>query len=130
MNKNVLITGASTAGFQAGPFMSSYYASKSYVLLLSEALNNELAKDGVNVSVLCPGPTQTQFAVRADMSSAKILNVPWIMSAAEVDEIGFSGLMKRKKIIIPGLINKILAFSVRFTPRSIMVLITRFLNQR
>ncbi len=121
---------ASTAAFQAGPFMSSYYASKAYVLLLSEALNNELAQDGVNVSVLCPGPTHTEFGVRADMSSAKILNVPWVMSAAEVAEIGFSGLMKGKKIIIPGLMNKLLAFSVRFTPRSIMVLIIRSLNQK
>jgi short-subunit dehydrogenase len=100
------------------------------VLLLSEALNNELAQDGVNVSVLCPGPTHTEFGVRADMSSAKILNVPWVMSAAEVAEIGFSGLMKGKKIIIPGLMNKLLAFSVRFTPRSIMVLIIRSLNQK
>ena len=82
---------ASTAAFQAGPLMSTYYASKAYVLLLSEALNNELAQDGVNVSVLCPGPTNTEFAVRADMSSAKIISVPWIMSAAKVAEICFSG---------------------------------------
>jgi hypothetical protein len=121
---------ASTAAFQAGPLMSTYYASKAYVLLLSEALNNELAQDGINVSVLCPGPTHTEFAVRADMSSAKIVNVPWIMSAAEVAEIAFSGLMKGKKIIIPGLMNKLLAFSVRFTPRSVLVLITRSLNQK
>ncbi len=121
---------ASTAAFQAGPLMSTYYASKAYVLLLSEALNNELAQEGVSVSVLCPGPTHTEFAVRADMSSTKIANVPWIMNATKVAEIGFSGLMKGKKIIIPGLMNKLLAFSVRFTPRSVMVLITRSLNQR
>jgi short-subunit dehydrogenase len=52
------------------------------------------------------------------------------MSAAEVAEIAFSGLMKGKKIIIPGLMNKLLAFSVRFTPRSVLVLITRSLNQK
>jgi short-subunit dehydrogenase len=121
---------ASTAAFQAGPLMSTYYASKAYVLLLSEALSNELAQDGVNVTVLCPGPTHTEFGVRADMNSAKILNVPWIMSAAEVAEIGFSGLMKGKKIIIPGLMNKIIAFSTRLTPRSVLVLITRSLNQK
>jgi short-subunit dehydrogenase len=62
------------------------------------------------------------------MTSAKIANVPWIMQAAEVAEIGFSGLMKGKKIITPGLMNKLLAFNVRFTPRSVVVLITRFLN--
>jgi hypothetical protein len=64
------------------------------------------------------------------MSSAKIANVPWIMKAAEVAEIGFSGLMKGKKIIIPGLMNKLIAFSVRLTPRSVLVLITRSLNQK
>ena len=121
---------ASTAAFQAGPLMSTYYASKAYVLLLSEALNNELAQDGVNVTVLCPGPTHTEFAVRADMSSTKIANVPWVMSATEVAEIGFSGLMKGKNIVIPGLMNKLLAFSVRFTPRSVMTLIIRYLNQK
>lgn len=121
---------ASTAAFQAGPLMSTYYASKAYVLLLSEGLNNEFAQDGVNVSVLCPGPTDTEFAARADMSSAKIINVPWIMSAAKVAEICFSGLMRGKKIIIPGLMNKFIAFSTRFTPRSVLVLITRSLNQK
>ena len=121
---------ASTAAFQAGPLMSTYYASKAYVLLLSEALSNELAQDGVNVTVLCPGPTHTEFGVRADMNSAKILNVPWIMSAAEVAEIGFSALMKGKKIIIPGLMNKLIAFSTRLTPRSVLVFITRSLNQK
>jgi len=100
------------------------------VLLLSEALNNELAQDGVNVSVLCPGPTDTEFAARADMSGAKIVNVPWIMSAAKVAEICFSGLMKEKRIIIPGLMNKLIAFSTRLTPRSVLVLITRSLNQK
>ncbi len=121
---------ASTAAFQAGPLMSAYYASKSYVLLLSEALDNEFAKDGVHVSVLCPGPTKTKFAERADMSSTKIINVPWLMDAAEVAEIGFAGLMKGKRIIIPGFMNKLLAFNTRFTPRFIVVLIARSLNQK
>jgi hypothetical protein len=63
------------------------------------------------------------------MSSAKIANVPWIMSAARVAQIGFSGFMQGKKIIIPGLINKLLAFSVRFAPRSVPVAIARSLNK-
>jgi short-subunit dehydrogenase len=120
---------ASTGGFQAGPFMSVYYASKAYVLLFSEGINNELAQDGVDVSVLCPGPTQTAFGDRADMNDKKILNVPWLMNAAEVAEIGFAGLMKRKKIIIPGFMNKFLVFSTRLMPRSLLVLILRYLNQ-
>ena len=121
---------ASTAAFQAGPLMGSYYASNAYVLSLSEALNNELARDGVKVSVLCPGPSETEFANRAEMTTERIINVPWVMKADDVAKIGYSGLMKGKKIIIPGLMNKLLAFSVRLTPRLVLVLILRFLNQK
>lgn len=120
---------ASTAAFQAGPCMSTYYASKAYVLLFSEGINNEFAQYGVDVSVLCPGPTNTEFADRAKMNHTKILNVPWIMNAAEVAEIGYAGLMNRKKIIIPGVMNKFLAFNSRLMPRSLSVLILRYLNQ-
>ena len=104
--------------------------TKAYVLSLSEALNNELAKDGVNVTVLCPGPTQTNFIARADISNTKIANVPWIMNADEVAKIGFAGLMKEKKIVIPGLMNKLLAFIVKFIPRSIVLLIMCSLNRK
>ena len=82
---------ASTAAFQAGPLMSTYYASKAYVLLFSEGIGNELAQDGVDVSVLCPGPTNTGFGERAIINHTKILNVPWMMNATEVAEIGFAG---------------------------------------
>ena len=121
---------ASTAAFLAGPFMSTYYASKAYVLMLSEALNSELAQDGVNVTVLCPGPTHTEFFVRNEMTDTKIAKSPLIMKAADVAQAGFAGLMKKKKIVIPGLINKLLAFSVRLTPRSVITSITRSLNQK
>lgn len=120
---------ASTAAFLAGPFMSTYYASKAYVLLFSEGIRNEFAKYGVDVSVLCPGPTHTEFGERAEMNHTKLLNVQWVMNAAEVAEIGFAGLMNKKKVIIPGIMNKILAFSTRLTPRSLLALITRYLNQ-
>ncbi len=121
---------ASTAAFQAGPLMSTYYASKANVLSFSEALNIEFGQYGVSVSVLCPGPTLTEFADRAEMNNTRIINVPWLMKAADVAEIGYSGLMNGKKIIIPGLMNKLLAFNTRFTPRSVLVMITRYLNQK
>jgi short-subunit dehydrogenase len=121
---------ASTAAFQAGPFMSTYYASKAYVLMLSEALNNELAKDGVNVTVLCPGPTRTEFFERNEMINTKLAKSPYMMKAADVAQAGFDGLMKKKKIVIPGLINRVLAFSVRFIPRTVVLMIARSLNQK
>jgi uncharacterized protein len=121
---------ASTAAFQSGPFMSVYYASKAYVLLFSEGINNELAQDGVDVSVLCPGPTQTEFGSRAEMTHTKLFKVPWMMKPDEVAEIAFAGLMNRKRIIIPGFMNKLLAFSTRFNPRSLSVLTLRYLNRQ
>ena len=121
---------ASTAAFQAGPLMSTYYASKAYVLMFSEALKSELKKDNVTVTVLCPGPTQTEFFKRSDMIGTKLERSPYIMGAAKVAEIGFCGLMKGKTIVIPGLINKLLAFSVRLTPRRTVTAIASSLHQR
>lgn len=121
---------ASTAAFQAGPLMSTYYASKAYVLMLSEALKYELKQDNVTVTVLCPGPTQTEFFQRNDMIGTKLERSPYIMSAAKVAEIGFYGLLKGKTIVIPGLINKLFAFSVRLTPRRVVTAIASSVNQR
>ncbi len=121
---------ASTAAFQAGPFMSTYYASKAYVLLLSEALGYELRHDNVTVTVLCPGPTQTEFFQRIDMIGTNLERSPFKMSAAKVAESGFSGMLKGKTIVIPGLINKLLAFSVRLTPRRVTTAIASFFHKR
>jgi short-subunit dehydrogenase len=121
---------ASAAAFQAGPFMSTYYASKAYVLSFSEAIGNEFAGYGVNVTVLCPGPTQTHFIDRAGISDTKIANVPWKMNPAEVARIGYAGLMKGKRVVIPGFMNKFIAFSVRLIPRSTAVSISASLNQK
>jgi len=121
---------ASTAAFQPGPLMSTYYASKAYVLMLSEALMSELKQDGVTITVLCPGPTQTEFFERHNMIGTKLERSPHIMSAAKVAEIGFSGLLKGKPIVIPGLINKLLAFSVRLAPRRVVTAIAYSLNKR
>jgi hypothetical protein len=121
---------ASTAAFQAGPLMSTYYASKAYVLMLSEALNCELRQDGVSVTALCPGPTQTAFFKRNNMTGTRMERCPYMMSAAKVAEIGFSGLLKGKTIVIPGFINKLLSFLVRLSPRKVASAGASFLNQR
>jgi short-subunit dehydrogenase len=119
---------ASTAAFLAGPFMSTYYASKAYVLMFSEGLNAELRGTGVTVTALCPGPTRTDFFERADMKGSRLAITPFMMTPAEVAEIGFSGLRKGKAIVIPGLVNKILAFSTRLSPRALITTIAGYLN--
>ena len=121
---------SSTAAFQAGPLLSTYYASKGYLVLFTEALKNELRENGVTVTVLCPGPTKTEFFKRNDMIGTKLDRSPYIMSAAEVAEIGFSGLLKGKNIVIPGVVNNLLAFSVKLSPRRLPTKIAYFLNKK
>jgi short-subunit dehydrogenase len=94
---------ASTGSFSPGPFIAVYYATKAYVLSLSEALYRELRPHGILVSTLCPGATKTNFANRAGKRDA-----PGAMSADKVARLAYEGLIKNRRIIIPGLINKVL----------------------
>src|SRR3989338_3107317 len=134
---------ASTAAFQPGPLMAVYYASKAYVLSFSEALANELRGTGVTVTVLCPGPTRTNFQRRAGvgdslcLDSARhssrarqsrvegLLGRSGVADAASVAQAGYRGLMAGKSVVIPGLRNRVLAFSIRLMPRAMVTQIVR-----
>ncbi len=109
----------STASFQPGPLMAVYCASKAYVLNFSEAIAEELRGTGVSVTALCPGVTRTGFQSRAHVE-----NIPLVksgsMSAEQVAKIGYKALMRGKRVVVPGLMNWLIAFSVRFTPRSLV----------
>lgn len=91
---------ASTGSYHPGPYTALYYATKAYVLSLSEALSEELKPYHVVVSSLCPGATATNFARAAGRSNAKIA-----MNPAFVAKKAYEGLMKEKRVIIPGLQN-------------------------
>ncbi len=119
---------ASTAAFQAGPLQTVYYATKAYVLLFSEGLANELKGTGVRVSALCPGPTATEFQERAGFGDILLMK-GMVMSAEKVAKIGYKQFQRGKRIIIPGLMNKLLAQSTRFTPRAITTAVVRFLQE-
>jgi len=122
---------ASTAAFQPGPLMAIYYATKAFVLSFSEALAEELKESGVTVTALCPGPTATQFSKRAELEKSRLFKggiVP-VLDAATVAKIGYDGLSKGDPVVIPGLINKIGAFSVRLTPRKLVAQIAKQLNK-
>lgn len=108
---------ASTAAFQAGPYMAVYYASKAYVLSFTEALHQEL-KGRVRVTALCPGPTATEFfevAGAPDGRLAKMATDP-----VAVVRAGLDGLARNKAVVIPGAMNKVGAQSSRLLPRAAM----------
>jgi short-subunit dehydrogenase len=121
---------ASTGAFQPGPLMAVYYATKAYVLSFSEALASELAGTGVTVTCLCPGPTRTEFQERAGMSNMWLLSQPMMASSADVAKAGYRGMKRGKRVVIPGLLNKVLAFSVRLAPRWLPPAIVGKLQER
>lgn len=107
---------ASTAAFQPGPLMAAYYASKAYVLMFSEALFEELRGSGVTVTALCPGPTHSEFQKRAGMSHVELFT-RFSMDARKVARDGVQGMNRGRSLVISGLKNNLLAFSVRLAPR-------------
>ncbi len=121
---------ASTAGFQPGPLMAVYYATKSYVILFSEALANELKCSGVTVTCLCPGATDTQFQHRAGNASSRLFKQLRPMDAKTVARSGYRGLMKDKTLVIPGLRNWLTAESGRFAPRKMVTAISRWVSEK
>ena len=120
---------ASTAAFQPGPLMAAYYASKAYVLSLSEALANELHGTGVTVTALCPGPTRSGFQSRAKMEDSKLVQGN-IMAAATVAHAGYRAMQAGKTVVIPGLRNRLLVQAGRVTPRKVLTGIVRRMQER
>ena len=110
---------ASTAAFQPGPKMAVYFATKAFVLSLSEALHEELKPHGIKVSCLCPGPTRTEFGEVAGFGGNGLFDRV-AMNAAEVVETGLKGLDSNRAVVVAGWINKIGAASTRFAPRALV----------
>lgn len=104
---------ASSAGFMMGPKLSAYYASKAYVLRLSEAVDEELRRinKNVTVSVLCPGPVKTEFDKVADVSFSLSG-----LDSSYVAKYAVNKMLKGKRVIIPGISVKLLVFFSRFVP--------------
>jgi uncharacterized protein len=120
---------ASTAGFQPGPLMAVYYASKAYVLSLSEALANELEGTGVTVTAFCPGPTATLFQEVAGAKNTALFNKPNLMESAKAALIGYRGMLNGKSLVIPGFRNKLLVQIERFLPRNWVIKFVRMIQE-
>ena len=110
---------ASTAAFQPGPKMAVYFATKAFVLSLTEALHEELKPHGIRVSCLCPGPTRTEFGHVAGFGGNGMFDHV-AMDAPAVVRAGLKGLERNRAVVVTGWINKIGAASTRFAPRPLV----------
>jgi short-subunit dehydrogenase len=110
---------ASTAAFQPGPGMAVYFATKAYVLSLSEALHEELKRYGIKVTALCPGPTRTEFGDVAGFKTSARLD-RFFMQSEPVVRLGLEALDRNKAVAIAGRLNAVGAFSTRLAPRSLV----------
>jgi uncharacterized protein len=111
---------ASTAAFQPGPLMAVYYATKAYVLSFSEALAEETRGSGVSVTALCPGPTVSGFQAVAAMEQSRLVKGKKMPTSASVAAFAVKAMDRGDVVAVPGLQNKVLAASVRFSPRPVI----------
>ncbi|MCM3878545.1 MAG: SDR family oxidoreductase [Vicinamibacterales bacterium] len=114
---------ASTAAFVPGPWMSIYYATKAFVLSFSQAIDYELSSDGITVTTLCPGPTESEFKVRAGSQRSRLFEA-FVMDAPTVARAGYDGLMKGKAVVVPGFRNKLIPVAARFIPRPMIAMLS------
>ncbi len=118
---------ASVAAFQSGPLMANYFASKAYLLNLSDALVVEMRHQGVTVTTLCPGATVTEFFERASSPRSAVSKG---MSAQTVAQQGYEGMLKGKRVVIPGWRNKLLVWAAKWSPRYFSVRIAMMVNRK
>lgn len=126
-NSGYILNTASTAGFFSGPLMATYYATKGYVLKLTEAINEELMhiKSKVYIGALCPGPVNTEFNDVANVKfSVKAL------SSNYVAQYAIKKMFKNKKIIIPGLSNKLLIIISKILPRKLVIRLNYYIQRK
>jgi short-subunit dehydrogenase len=117
----------STAAFVPGPFMAMYYASKAFVVSFSLAVANELQGTGVSVTVLCPGPTRTEFDTAAGIQDSQLFKGP-AMTAAAVAREGYAAMMAGRPEVIAGTRNRWMILLTRLAPRSMLARLARRLN--
>jgi len=122
--KGRILNVGSTGSFVPGPLNAVYCATKAYVLSFSDAIAEELAGTGVTVTTLCPGATRTEFAQRAGMEQTNLFQGP-LMDSATVALIGYRALLRGKRSVVAGFMNKLTMFSIKFAPRFLVAKITK-----
>jgi hypothetical protein len=130
IGKGKIMNVASTAAFQPGPTMAVYYATKAFVLSFSEAVDNEVRNKGITVTALCPGATESGFQAAASLEDSRLVKGRKLPSSKKVAEFGYRAMMDGKTVAIHGFMNAVMANSVRFAPRSLVVKVTRKMQER
>jgi short-subunit dehydrogenase len=125
-----ILNTASIAGFEPGPLLAVYHATKAFVLSWSEALATELADTSVSVTTLCPGPVDTDFFPKADMIDTGAFQKARVMAPQDVAAAAYAGLMAGDRVVVPGAVNKAMVFSRRILPESTQAKINEKLYQR
>jgi uncharacterized protein len=120
---------ASTAAFQPGPLMAVYYASKAFVLSISEALWEEARGTGVHVSCLCPGPTESKFRERAGTGRTRLGKTSKVMASMPVAQEGYEGFLSNKRVVVTGGRNKMMVTASRTLPRGMVLKTVRNLQE-
>lgn len=119
----------STAGFQPGPYMSTYYATKAFVNSFSEGLHEELRGTGVTCTVLAPGATATEFASAANMNESRLFKSGSVASSKQVARFGYNSMLAGRTIVVPGLLNNLMIQMLRLSPRFMVRKVASFVNR-
>jgi uncharacterized protein len=128
-HKGGILNVASVASFMPGPGMAIYHATKAYVLSFSEALHSELAAQGIHVTALCPGPVETEFFTLAGIPENYFPRF-LARSADRVARDGYDGLMRNRRVVVPGSDNKVTTMLPRFLPRGAVLALFRAMQSR
>ncbi len=118
-DRGTIINVASTAAFQAVPYMATYAATKAFVLSFTEALSGEVAGSGVKISALCPGPVRTEFQAVAKNEHGKLPNFAYLDAETVVAQ-GIAAAASGRSVHIAGVLNFITAQTTRVMPRALV----------
>lgn len=120
---------ASTAGFAPGPRMAVYFASKAYLISLSQALMQEVKGTGVTVTCLCPGPVRTPFLALAGADQTALSKLIKKLDAVDVARAGWKAMKAGRALCVPGIPNKVSVALIRIMPRGLMLAIVGYLQR-
>ncbi len=129
-NRGRVLNVGSIAGFQPGPYMAAYYATKAFVNSFSEALHSELRGTGVTVTVLCPGPVATEFAAASGMQLTRVFSAGQAMAPGPVAAAGLAAMRAGRRLTMPGWRNRLMVFLERFTPRGVVIRAVKWMMGR